>query len=143
MRALSFPRWRAVRDPFQDGLDLFTAPFDLLRSYGELTPRLDLRETDDEIVVSADVPGVAPEDLELEIHEDVLTLKGERKAETEKDDERGHTRERVFGSFHRRIRLPAPVDASQAEAKHENGVVTIRLPKSEEARPRRIAVRAS
>jgi len=143
MRALSFPRWRAVRDPFQDGLDLFTAPFELLHSFAELTPRLDLRETDEEIVVSADVPGVAPEDLDLEIHESVLTLKGERKAETEKDDERAHTRERVFGSFSRQVRLPAPVDASKAEAEHKNGVVTIRLPKSAEARPRRIEVRSS
>ena len=132
MRALSFPKWRAVRDPFHDGfgLDLFSAPFELLHSFGEFSPRLDLRETDEEIVVRADVPGIAPEDRE-------------RKAEAEKDDERGHVRERVFGSFSRQVRLPASVDASRAEAEHRHGVVTIRVPKSEEARPRRIEVRAS
>ena len=154
MRHLSFPRRRTARpltralSPFeffpQDWFEgFFQAPQTKRSALEGVFPSLDLRETDEVILVSAEVPGVDPGEVAVEIHDDVLTLSGEKRMEERKEDERGTYTERAYGSFRRQVRLPAPVDASQAEATHENGVVTVRVPKSEAARPRRIEVKRS
>jgi HSP20 family protein len=105
---------------------------------------LDVQVEDEEYVITAAVPGFEAEDVHIEILDDVLTLRAE--TEQEKVEENGNgkymLREITRGSFSRSLRLPHPADASKAEAKIENGLLTVRIPKSEEARPKKIEVKA-
>lgn len=105
---------------------------------------LDVQIEDEEYVITAAVPGFEAEDIQIEILDDVLTLRAE--TEQEKVEENGNgkymLREITRGSFSRSLRLPHPADASKAEAKIENGLLTVRIPKSEEARPKKIEVKA-
>ena len=101
---------------------------------------LDVSETGDEYLVKASVPGINPDDLEITYNNKVLTIKGETKHEEEIEETRYHLRERRFGSFARSISLPTMVDSDHIEASYENGVLTLHLPKTEEAKPRRISI---
>ena len=103
---------------------------------------LDVSENDDDYVVKASIPGVKPEDLDISFNNNTLTIKGETKSESEKAGEgtQWHMRERRFGSFSRTITLPSPVSSDQIEADYDAGVLTLRLPKAEEAKPKRISV---
>ena len=148
MQHLSYPRRRTAPEstralsPFEFFPAFFGSVFPTEKTPGRgAFPALDVRQTAEEIVVNAEIPGVDPEALEIEIHEDVLTLAGEKRAEAEREGERGTYTERSYGSFRRQVRLPAPVDAGAAEATHANGVVTVRIPKSAEVRPRRIEIK--
>lgn len=106
---------------------------------------LDLTETDDEIRVKAEVPGIEPDDLEISLAGDQLTLSGKKADEHEEESSDGarHYSERQFGSFQRTVRLTCPVDPEKVSAEHKNGVVTITLRKAETIRPRRITVKAT
>jgi HSP20 family protein len=101
---------------------------------------LDVSETEDSYIVRASIPGIDPEDLNITINNNVLTIQGETSEEEEEEDERYHVRERRFGVFVRSVVLPSPVDRENVEATYEDGVLTLRLPKSEENKPRRISV---
>lgn len=101
---------------------------------------LDVAENDDSYTVKASIPGINPDDLEITINNNVLTIQGQTSQEQEKQDERYHLRERRFGSFRRSIVLPSAVDREHVEATYENGVLSLRLPKSEESKPRRINI---
>ena len=101
---------------------------------------LDVAEEADDYVIKASVPGVKPEDIDVTIADNVLTIKGESKDDQEIKDENYHVRERRFGSFSRSISLPAAVDTDNVDANCENGVLTLRLPKSEAVKPKRINV---
>ena len=101
---------------------------------------LDVAEEADDYVIKASVPGVKPEDIDVTIADNVLTIRGESKDDQESKDENYHVRERRFGSFSRSISLPATVDADKVDANCENGVLTLRLPKSEAVKPKRINV---
>ena len=104
-------------------------------------PSIDVSESDCEIRISAEVPGMSEKDVELLVEDGVLVLRGENKSETE-DKDRGYS-ERFFGRFERRIALPSSVDDKAAKADFRNGVLTVTLPKSEEAeRGRRIPINA-
>ncbi|MFN2147586.1 MAG: Hsp20/alpha crystallin family protein [Anaerolineales bacterium] len=102
---------------------------------------LDVHASSDEFVISAPVPGLKAEDLQIQILEDVVTLRAELQ-EQEDESESVLLREIPQGGFQRSLRLPAPLDAQHAEAKIENGLLTLRIPKAEEARPKRIEVKA-
>lgn len=143
----SLMRW----DPFRDFMTLRNAMDRLFEEAFAAPTRwalpsqgwglaLDLIEEENEFVVKAAVPGMRPEDLDVSLSADVLTIRGETKAEQETKEERYHIRERHFGSFTRSVRLPAPVDADNVAATYENGVLTVRIPKAEQVRPRKIAV---
>lgn len=106
-------------------------------------PPLDWSEGEDGIVLRAEVPGVDPADLEITVHGDVLTIAGETKSETESSEGTTTYSERRFGSFRREIQLPCPIATDAIEAETANGVLTLRLPKSEAARPKRIEVTGS
>jgi len=94
-------------------------------------PSVDLRETDTHFVVSAEIPGVNPEELDVTVTEDSLTLKGEVRERTE-ENETGYRRlERRYGAFHRTISLPRPIDPKRATADYVNGVLEVRLPKAD------------
>jgi HSP20 family protein len=101
---------------------------------------LDLYEDDDAVVVTASLPGVKPEDVDVSVQGDVLTIRGETRFEQETERGRWHRRERRVGSFHRRIVLPCPVNTDGAEARFENGILNLRLPKAEEAKERKIRI---
>ena len=104
---------------------------------------LDVVENDGEFVVKGSLPGIAPEELEITYTDRVLTIKGEIKEDKEVDEGQYHLRERRYGAFSRSLSLPAPVDEDGIRATYEAGVLTLHLPKSEEARPKRIPVKAS
>lgn len=103
---------------------------------------LDVAETDDEYRVSASLPGIDPDDLEITYDSNVLTIKGEMRKDDEVKEERYHLRERRYGSFSRSISLPSSIKADKIEASYEKGVLLLHLPKSEEARPKRIKVKS-
>lgn len=105
--------------------------------------RLDVRETADAVIVRAEVPGIEPEDLDIQLVGDVLSLSGEKKSDRESGEGRLFWSERRYGAFHRTLRLATPVDAEKVRAEHHNGIVTITLTKTESARPRRIAIQGT
>ena len=102
-------------------------------------PNVEVGETDREVRITAEVPGLDEKDVELTLHEGILTLRGEKKSETE-DKDRGYS-ERFYGRFERRIALPEGIDEDGAKADFRNGLLTVTLPKSETAqRSRRIPI---
>lgn len=102
-------------------------------------PSVELNETDSEIRVTAEMPGLTENDIDLTVENGILCLRGERKSEVD-DKERGYS-ERYYGRFERRIALPTGVDESKAQARFENGVLTVTMPKSPEVeRGRRIPI---
>ncbi len=105
-------------------------------------PALDVLDKDNQIIVKAELPGYTPEQVDVRIEGDVLHLKGQRTTESEKGEEGGqyHLRERSMSSFTRSVRLPIAVDSEKAVAEFENGVLTLKLPKNENALPKRINI---
>jgi len=108
-----------------------------------VAPRMDISEDDKEIKVVAEMPGASPDNVEVTIDDDVLTIRGERAMEREASRKNYHLIERSVGVFQRSLRLPALVDASQVQARFDNGVLTITIPKSgAHERARRVQVRS-
>jgi HSP20 family protein len=103
---------------------------------------LDVSETADQYVVKASIPGINPDDLEITFNNDVLTIKGEIQSEEESEDRRYHLRERRYGRFSRSLTLPTKIDADKISANYETGVLTLTLPKAEEAKSKRIAIQS-
>jgi HSP20 family protein len=110
-----------------------------------VTPALDVKETDKEVVVTAELPGLDEKDFEVTLNGDILTLKGEKKQEDEKREGDAHYVERRYGSFSRSVRLPFSVKDEAVEANYDKGVLTVRIPKPAEAQNnvRRIEVKKS
>ena len=110
-----------------------------------LAPALDLTETDKEVLVRAELPGLDEKDFEVTLAGDVLTIKGEKKAEHEEKNGDAHYIERRFGSFSRSLRLPFEAKDEKVEAKYDKGVLTVRIPKPPEVQSavRRIEVKAA
>lgn len=98
---------------------------------GDWGPAIDVRETETDIIVHAEVPGINPEDLEVIINEDNLTLRGEVRQETSQTNEGYHRMERRYGRFHRTIEFPVAVKEDQAVAEYRDGILEIKVPKSE------------
>jgi len=92
-------------------------------------PQVDVTETDKEIKVSADIPGVEPKDIDVSVEDGMLTIKGEKKYERQEKEKRQYRMERSYGSFERAIELPAEVDESKAKAEFKKGVLRLALPK--------------
>jgi HSP20 family protein len=105
------------------------------------TLAVDVYETDEDVVVKASVPGVDPEDLDISITGDTLTIKGETRAEEEVEEENYVYRERRYGAFSRSMTIPTSVRADEADAEFDDGVLTLRLPKTEEVKPKTIKVK--
>ena len=103
-------------------------------------PAMDLLETDNHLVLRADLPGLDREDVNVEIKDGVLTVSGERKAEREERGKDFYRAERAFGSFSRSLSLPENVDADKISAEFDKGVLEIRIPKPEERKPQRIQI---
>jgi len=107
---------------------------------GEWLPSVDIAETDDSVVVKAELPGVEQNDVSITIVNDVLTLKGEKKEEKEINKENYHRVERSYGSFQRSLSLPTGVQSDKTKATYKDGVLTITIPKAEEAKPKTIKI---
>lgn len=152
----SDPLWSEF-DRLRRGMDdLFTAltgnrPFNVPRfrelpaslwPQGRLFPLLNVRQVDDTYVVTAELPGLKSEDLEINVEGDILSLKGERKAHELVEGASYHRRERAAGKFHRSITLPNKVDSENVKATYKDGVLTVRLPIEKAIQPRHIAVTA-
>ena len=104
------------------------------------SPALDVFDDKDNLVVKVELPGLKKEEIELSLHDGVLTISGERKRESEKKEGESFRSERYFGKFQRSVTLPAAVDANKVNAAYKDGVLTVELPKAEEAKPKQIAV---
>jgi len=102
---------------------------------------LDVYETDQDVVVKSSVPGVKPEDIDITITGDTLTIKGETKAEEKVEKANYIRQERRYGAFSRSVTLPTSIVAEQAKAEFEHGVLTLTLPKAEEVKPKSIKVK--
>jgi HSP20 family protein len=146
---MAIQRWEPFREAvsLRDAMnsllqDSFVRPLGMLAESDVAMLPLDIVETEDEFVVKASMPGVRPEDVQITAIGDTLTLRGELKTEEEKKDEHYHLRERRFGQFQRTVKLSSPISPDKAQANFENGVLTLRLPKAEEAKPKQIKVGA-
>lgn len=141
-------RWEPFREltTFREMMDRFwDEPFDMMRLWprtvGEFRPAIDVSEDETAYIVKASIPGMKPEDVEVTLTDNVLTMKGKAKEEKETKEENYHIRERRYGSFMRSVTMPMGVKADKVEATNENGVLTLRLPKSEEVKPKKITVK--
>jgi len=107
---------------------------------GTWTPSVDIYETENALILSAEVPGIVEDDIEIKIENNTLTLHGERKFEKETKEENFHRIERAYGSFHRSFTLPNYIDQDKIKAEHENGILKITMPKKTEMKPRKVKV---
>lgn len=124
--------------------EFFSRPFDLLNpweslweSAGVFTPRVDVKETDREVVITAELPGLDERDVQVTLSGNLLTIRGQKKSEVEEQGQNYYRVERSFGSFHRSIPIPVEVDENKIDAVLKKGVLTVTLPKTREAQQRR------
>jgi HSP20 family protein len=138
--------WRILRGEMDRLFDDFFANWGNGRSAARTegqrfwAPAVDVAESQDQFIVRAELPGLKPEDIDIELQNNVLTLKGERKLERKDEQENYHFVERSYGSFFRSFTLPRNVNAGGVQASFEHGVLTISIPKAEEAKPRKVAI---
>ena len=143
---MALVRWDPVRQLAGMEIERLNRMFEDF--YGESfgrgwVPPVDIYETENhEVVVKAELPEMKKEDISVTFENNVLTLRGERKPDQDVNRETFHRNERFYGSFSRSFTLPATIDASKISASYKDGVLTIRLPQREEAKPKQIAVSA-
>lgn len=106
-------------------------------------PAMNLEEEDEEYILTAELPGMSREDVEVEVEENVLTLRGEKKMEREEKEGRWHMSERSWGTFERSLTLPRSVDPDEIEAEFQDGLLTVHLPKRQDVRGRKIPLEIS
>ncbi|MBD3334305.1 MAG: Hsp20 family protein [Candidatus Eisenbacteria bacterium] len=109
---------------------------------GTWLPPMDILGDEETYVVRMDLPGLSKDDVQISMENGVLTVSGERKHEVEKKDDCYHCAERAYGKFERSVTLPSDVDTDKTEATFKNGVLEIRLPKTEQAKSRKIAIKS-
>lgn len=140
----SFGRLSDLRDEIDR---LFEAPLAELAGGANLlsgwTPALDVYEQKDSFVIKVELPGMKKEDISVSLHDGSVSLSGERKSETQHEDAEVYRAERFFGRFQRTVTLPAPVAPDKVKAQYKDGVLTVTLPKTEEAKPKQIDVSVS
>ena len=133
-------------DPFQRVQDLMR--WDPLDALGHLMereevlfhPNFEMKETNESFVLTADLPGVKEEDVQVDLTADRISVSGKREAENRQEGERYYTYERTYGSFNRSFTLPSEVDGNAVQASLDNGVLTLTLPKRPEMQPKRIEI---
>lgn len=137
----SFGRLSDLRDEIDR---LFESPLSELTRTSQLlsgwTPALDVYEDKDNFVVKAELPGLKKEDIEVSLHDGSLSISGERKTESKHEEGEVYRAERFFGRFQRTVTVPTAVAADKVKAAYNDGVLTITLPKTEEAKPKKIDV---
>ena len=145
---MAIVRWEPFRDLLASQRDfdrLFREAFSPAFGEGELStrtwaPPVDIYENGDSLVLKAEVPGVDPKDVEVRVEDNTLYLKGERKFEKEVKDDKYHRVERSYGTFTRSFSLPNSIDAEKVQADYKDGILTLTMPKREEAKPKTIKI---
>jgi HSP20 family protein len=145
---MALVRWEPVRelDSLQSEVNrLFDGFFGTGRALNgarsrRWIPAMDLVESEEHLVLRADLPGMSEDDIEIEIKDNVLTVSGERKAEEERKEEGYYRVERTYGSFSRSLTLPEGVSADEVSASFDKGVLEVRIPKPEERKPQRVQI---
>jgi len=134
-------RWSNLRDELNSLFDLpvWASQNRQSQLFTGWAPAVDLYQTNDNVVALVELPGMRKEDIEISLHDGMLTIEGERKTSTS-NGEKAERTERYVGSFRRSITLPVAVDPNRVSANYRDGVLTITLPKAEEAKPKRIEV---
>jgi len=126
---------------------LFEAPLTELARTSHLlsgaAPALDIHEGKDNVVVTVELPGMKKEDIDVSLHDGCLSISGERKGEEKLENTEVYRSERFFGRFQRTVTLPAAVAAAQIKAQYKDGILTVTLPKAEEAKPKQIDVQVN
>ena len=133
-------QWTNLREEINR---LFEAPFGEMARESEFfgwAPALDLYEDKDHLIVKAELPGMKKEDIDISLHQGSLIISGERKEESPGGDGETSRTERFFGRFQRSLELPKPVDPNKVSASYKDGILTVRLPKTEESKPKQITV---
>lgn len=115
-------------------------PFRRLGTIETMSPAVELYEEGDNLVLKAELPGLNKDEIEITMDDSVLTIKGEKKEETEKKGKEYYRMERVYGKFFRTIELPETIDSEKIKGTYKNGVLEVTLPKKEEAKPKEIKV---
>lgn len=147
---MAITRWRPTRGVFSVRDEINRLFDDLLSEEPEMSalregawsPSVDISETEDQIVVEAELSGIDQKDLKVNVQDNVLTIGGEKTREKEKKGTNYHRVERAYGAFHRSFSLPSEVDSEKTEASYRDGVLTIRMPKTEKAKPKEITIEA-
>lgn len=143
VRYRPWPNQGALQEEIKSVFDRFFETGDRDESSvvtSQWVPRVDIKEEHDRFVIYADLPGLDPEQIEVQMDKGILTIKGERNSESTTHSERFARIERRYGSFHRRFALPDSAEAEGIAAKGHNGVLEITIPKKPQAAPRRIQV---
>lgn len=139
-----FSRMSTLRDEIDQVFDrMFQSPWDLTRENQFMagwTPSIDLYEDKDNLVVKAELPGMKKDEINISLHEGLLTISGERKEEKKEKTAETYRSERYVGRFQRTFSLPTSVDDNKITANYKDGVLTVMLPKTEEAKPKQITV---
>ena len=139
-----FGRLTSLRDELDR---LFEVPFEQLARGAQLlsgwNPALDVYEDKDNVTVKAELPGMKREEIEVSLHDGALTISGERKSEHKHEDAEVYRSERFVGRFQRTVSLPSPVASDKVKAQYKDGILTVTLPKTEEAKPKQIDVNVS
>ena len=145
---MTFVKW----DPFRDFVSLdrglnavlnaATRGVDSEESRESWTPAVEIFERGTDLVVRAELPGISRDEIEIDIEDDSLTLRGERKKDVEPEEGKSYRSERTYGAFKRSFSLAPTVDVSRISATHKNGVLEIVLPKVEQAKPQRVEIAA-
>jgi HSP20 family protein len=136
---MTLVRW----DPFRDMRSLGRVLFDERSFQKTWLPAVDIFENEDNLSIRAEIPGMKTEDIKVEVEDGVLTLQGEKKRRDEVEKANSYRVERVYGTFTRRFSLPTAVDASKVAATYKDGVLELVLPKTDDAKPRRIEIQAA
>ncbi|MDZ7697676.1 MAG: Hsp20/alpha crystallin family protein [Deltaproteobacteria bacterium] len=146
------PRWELTRNPFNE-LDRIRREMDVLReglsggqwreAFAGVFPLMNVTEDKNNYYVRAELPGIPSNELDISVTGDTLSVSGEKVVPSEDENAKYHRRERDAGSFSRVISLPGQVDTDEVEAKSENGILTVTLPKAESTKPKQITVKAN
>jgi len=148
---MAIVRWEPLRDLLASQREfdrLFRGAFSPALSEGELStrtwaPPVDIYENGDSLVLKAELPGINPDEVEIRVEDNTLYLKGERKFEKEVKEQNYHRVERSYGTFTRTFSLPNSIDADKVTANYQDGVLTLTMPKKEEAKPKTIKINVS
>jgi len=143
-----FEPWNTFREMERMFRDFFTSPFPLLRSRRwlmpeagyEIVPDVDLRETEKELILSASLPGLEKDDIDINVTSDRITISGERKAEEEKPGETYHVRQQSYGAFKICYGLPAEVKPDDVKATYHSGILEVHMPKAEVTEEHKVKV---
>ncbi|HEY5036913.1 MAG TPA: Hsp20/alpha crystallin family protein [Chthoniobacterales bacterium] len=136
----SLDRWANLRDEINSLFELPTGSFTRqAQLFSGWTPALDLYQNADNIIAVVELPGMRKEDIEISLHDGTLSIAGERKSGAD-EEEKAERTERVTGKFRRSITLPTRVDSGKVSASYKDGLLTVTLPKAEEAKPKKIDV---